>query len=101
METELAALTARARDTDVDALVKTGLDDGRLLPAQETRARVLGKKDIAALRAYIDTTTPLPRCRARRRAASRRSPPKVGAGPGVNLSLPNAISQLQCHSCPS
>lgn len=44
---------------DVDALVKTGLDDGGLLPAQETRARVLGKKDIAALRAYIDTTTPI------------------------------------------
>lgn len=56
---ELAALSARVRDNDVDALVKTGLDDGRLLPAQETWARDLGKTNFAALKSYLDTTQPI------------------------------------------
>lgn len=53
---ELAALTARQRDGEVDKLIEAGRASGKLLAAQEQWARDLGKKDVAALRAYLDST---------------------------------------------
>jgi len=59
LKTDLAALTAKVQGADVDALVAAGLADGRLLKAQEEWARGLGKKDLAALSAYLDTAAPI------------------------------------------
>lgn len=53
---QLAALTARQQKTDVDNLIEEGKSTGKLLPAQEEWARDLGKKDVAALRAYLSST---------------------------------------------
>lgn len=56
VKTELAALKSTQTDSEVDALVKQGMADGKLLAAQEEWARSLGKADIAALRAYLEKT---------------------------------------------
>lgn len=56
VKTQLAALKTSQTTTEVDALIKTGIDGGKLLPAQESWARELGKSDIAALRSYMDKT---------------------------------------------
>ena len=59
LQTQIAALTARQADADVEAQIKPALADGRLLPALETWARELGKKDIAALTAYLGAAKPI------------------------------------------
>lgn len=56
LKQDIAALKAAQVGGEVDALVKDGLADGRLLPAQETWARDLGTKDVAALKTYLETT---------------------------------------------
>jgi len=55
----LAALTARQIDADVDARVKPALGDGRLLAGMEAWARDLGKKDLAALDAFLASAQPI------------------------------------------
>lgn len=60
LQGQIAALTARQLDADVEAQIKPALQDGRLLPALETWARDLGKKDIAALTAFLSTAKPIP-----------------------------------------
>ena len=60
LQGQIAALTARQLDADIEAQVKPALADGRLLPALETWARDLGKKDIAALTAFIGASKPIP-----------------------------------------
>ena len=59
LQGQIAALTARQQDADVDALVKPALADGRLLPAMEKWARDLGKTDVAALTAYLGAAQPI------------------------------------------
>lgn len=59
LKTSVAALSAQIQGDQVDKLVKAGLEDGRLLKAQEGWARDLGKKDVAALSAYLDTAQPI------------------------------------------
>ncbi|MDF1486690.1 phage protease [Ramlibacter sp. H39-3-26] len=59
LQVQIAALTARQNEADVDALVKPALADGRLLPAMESWARDLGKKDMAALTAFLDKAQPI------------------------------------------
>jgi len=59
VKTELAALTAKVRGDEVAQLVDAGLKDGRLLPAQKDWATELGKKDVAALSAYLKTAQPI------------------------------------------
>lgn len=59
LRTNIAALTARQRDIDIDDHVKPALADGRLLPAQEAWARDLGKTNMAALTAYLATAQPI------------------------------------------
>jgi phage I-like protein len=53
LQTQIAALTAAHNENKVDELIQQGLDDGRVLPAMESWARELGKKDIAALSAFL------------------------------------------------
>lgn len=59
LQQEVAALTARVVERDVDDLVRPAIDDGRLPKALEGWARELGKKDVAALRAYLDKAQPI------------------------------------------
>lgn len=59
MRTQLAALTARAQQRDVDDLVQPALADGRLLPTQEAWARELGTSNVAALTSYLDLAPPI------------------------------------------
>lgn len=59
LKTQYAALSAQITGNEVDQLVKAGLEDNRLFKAQESWARDLGKKDIAALRAFLESTPPI------------------------------------------
>jgi len=56
LKQDIAALKATQVEGEVGQLVKAGLEDGRLLPAQEEWARDLGKKDVAALKTYLEKT---------------------------------------------
>lgn len=56
---EIAALSSKNIDREVNELVDSGLADGRLLPAQKDWAISLGKKDIAALSSYLKTAEPI------------------------------------------
>lgn len=55
MQTQLAALTARVTQGEVAEVVETAIADGKLLPAQKAWAEELGKNNLAALKAYVDT----------------------------------------------
>jgi phage I-like protein len=55
----LAALTSRVDGSDLDTLVTAALSSGKLLPTMESWARDMGKKDMAALRAYLDAAAPI------------------------------------------
>ncbi len=62
MKAELAALTARLGERDqkdLDGQIAAALDDGRLHKTMESWARDLGKKDRAALTAYLDAAAPI------------------------------------------
>jgi phage I-like protein len=54
LQTEVAALTAQLNDSQVNDLIDTALSEGKLVPAMEDWARELGRKDLAALSAYLD-----------------------------------------------
>ncbi len=55
LQTEVAALRAETTERNVNEAVTAALAVGKLLPAQESWARELGKKDLAALKSYIET----------------------------------------------
>ena len=59
LKTSVAALTAKVGERQVEDLITPALADGRLLPAQETWARDLGKTNLAALTAYLKTAQPI------------------------------------------
>ena len=59
LKTDIAALTSKQVGREVDELVNAGLADGRLLEAQKAWATDLGKTNIAALTAYLDTAAPI------------------------------------------
>lgn len=59
LQTEVAALRAETTERNVNEAVTAALDAGKLLPAQENWARELGKKDMAALKSYIETAQPI------------------------------------------
>lgn len=79
VKTELAALTAKVRGDEVSALVESGLKDGRLLPAQKDWATELGKKDVAALSAYLQTAQPIAALSSSQTRG--RDPEKTAANP--------------------
>lgn len=53
LQAEVAALTTRLNDGELEDVVQAALKEGKLLPAMEAWARDLGKKDLAALTAYV------------------------------------------------
>lgn len=59
LKEQLAVLTAESVSRKIDDLVKPALANGRLLPAQESWARDLGKTNLAALSTYIETAQPI------------------------------------------
>lgn len=59
MQTQIATLTAQLQTGGLDAVIEEAKKDGRLLPAMESWARDLGKKDLAALTAYLDNAAPI------------------------------------------
>lgn len=77
LQTQVAALTAKQIDGEVGDLVAQGLVDGRLLPAQKDWATALGKKDVAALTAYLASAEPIA---ALRQTQTRGAPPPTGTG---------------------
>lgn len=82
MRTDLAALTARVLQTDLDALVQPALADGRLLPAQEAWARELGASNIASLKTYLDAAKPI----AALKGSQTKGEPPGGSESDANLS---------------
>ncbi len=54
LQSQVAALTTRINDGELDGVIKSALDDGKLLPTMEGWARELGGKDLAALKSYIE-----------------------------------------------
>lgn len=78
LQTNLAALTARQQQADIDAQITPALADGRLLPAQEAWARDLGKSNMAALTAYLKTAQPI----AALAATQTGGKPPTGAASG-------------------
>jgi phage I-like protein len=59
LQTELATLRAKVGGDEVEAIVSKAIQDGKLIPAQEGWARDLGKKDLAALKSFVDTAQPI------------------------------------------
>ncbi len=59
LRNQVVTLTASLNATQIDDLVEVALSSGKLLPAQETWARDLGKSNLAALTGYLDTAQPV------------------------------------------
>lgn len=59
LQDEVAALRAAQVAREIDDLITPALSDGRLNSQLEPWARDLGKKDIAALRAYVEKAQPI------------------------------------------
>lgn len=59
LQTQIAALTAKQQEAEIDALIQPALEDGRLLPALEPWARDLGKSNMAALTSYLKKQQPI------------------------------------------
>ena len=60
LQDQVATLRTDAANRGIDEIVAKALADGKLLPAQETWARSLGGKDLAALKEYIASAQPIP-----------------------------------------
>lgn len=80
MQTQLAALTARQVEADIDAAIKPALADGRLNPAQEPWARDLGKANLAQLTAFLSTAQPI----AALSGTQTQGKPPVGQASGAS-----------------
>jgi phage I-like protein len=59
LQQQVAVLSARTNANELEQTISTALEDGRLLPAMEQWAHDLGKRDMAALTAYLDNAVPL------------------------------------------
>ena len=59
LQGQLAALTAQQQADEVEKRIAPALADGRLNPVLEAWARDLGKKDMAALTAFLDKAQPI------------------------------------------
>lgn len=54
LQGQVAALTTRLNDTELEDVVQAALSSGKLLPAMEVWARELGKSNLAALKDYVE-----------------------------------------------
>ncbi|MBB2778335.1 UNVERIFIED_ORG: phage I-like protein [Comamonas terrigena] len=59
LQTQLAALTAKQLEADIDSAIQPALADGRLQPTMEPWARELGKTNMTALTSYLATAQPI------------------------------------------
>lgn len=59
LQTQVASLTAQIHGGQMEQMIKSGLQDGRILPAMEAWARDLGKQDLAQLKGYLDNASPV------------------------------------------
>lgn len=87
LRTGLAALRAENTERQVRELVEAGVADGRLDEALKPWATDLGKKDVAALRSYLDKAQPI----AALRGTQTGGRPPSGANDENGLS-PNEIA---------
>jgi len=55
LQKQVAALSAQQTGREVEEVVQAALSAGKLLPAQETWARDLGKSNLAALKSYVES----------------------------------------------
>lgn len=55
LQQQVAALSAQHAGREVDEIVQAALTAGKLLPAQESWARDLGKSNLAALKSFIES----------------------------------------------
>lgn len=79
LKTDFVALSAKLQGNEVAELVEKGLADGRLLPAQKDWATELGKKDVAALTAYLESAQPIAALRGSQTGG--KPPEKTDANP--------------------
>lgn len=54
LQGQVATLTTRLNDSELEDVVQAALTSGKLLPAMESWARDLGKNNLAALKTYIE-----------------------------------------------
>lgn len=54
LQGQVAALTTRLNDGELEDVIQAALTSGKLLPAMESWARDLGKSDLAALKSYVE-----------------------------------------------
>lgn len=59
LQKTVATLSAKSESNELDSVIAGAKKDGRLLPAMEGWARELGKKDMAALTAFLDKAQPM------------------------------------------
>ena len=60
LQGKVATLSAQIQDRDVTELVDSAIDAHKLMPAQRDWALGLGKKDMAALKAFVDSAVAIP-----------------------------------------
>lgn len=54
LQGDLAALTTRLNEDELEDVIQAALSSGKLLPAMEAWARELGKSNLAALKTYVE-----------------------------------------------
>ena len=59
LQTQVAALTSRLNGGELDGLINTAIEEGRLIPSMEAWAREYGAKDIAGLKSYLGQAKPI------------------------------------------
>ncbi|MDI3326773.1 phage protease [Pontibacterium granulatum] len=59
LNSQIAVLSAQHKTGELDQLITTAKDDGRLLPSMEAWARDLGQQNLAALKGFLDKAQPL------------------------------------------
>lgn len=83
LQAQLAVLTAEGKTSQLEQLIQTAKDDGRLIPSMEDWARELGEKDMAALSAFLDKAAPIAALKA---TQTRHAPPEDKSNPTAALS---------------
>lgn len=79
LKSEVARLSGRMVNDEVEGLVVAALKDGRLVQSEADWARDLGKKDIESLKGYLETQKPIA---ALKRTQTEGNAPDAG-GDGV------------------
>ena len=60
LQGQVAALTTRLNEGELEDVIQAALSNGKLLPAMESWARDLGNSDLAALKAYVEKNPAIP-----------------------------------------